>query len=99
MRDRRSRKAEEEEGRRSRKSQPRDHCRASGCPNATHEHKPYCLDHIDRMRVAQEITAQLAVREKEEKRASRLRGWQKIVMNGTRAQEIVNHVAVIGGLT
>lgn len=96
MKDRRARQAEEARGRRrERNPEPRNPCSVVGCPYKTTERKPYCLDHIGQNDHALSVAAQMKDREGEVVRVKK-RGWRAVNVHGSRAQEIVEHLAVVG---
>ena len=78
----------------------RECCRVPGCGHATTERKPYCIDHIDRLPYVKELQAELAHRDAEEMAAaSSRRGWKAVELEGSRAREIVDQLAVKGAQT
>jgi hypothetical protein len=71
-------------------------CRVKGCTTKTAENKPYCIDHIEQSPHAKRILDYLAEREVEEDRATRPSGWKRIDVNGSRAREIMEYLAIHG---
>jgi hypothetical protein len=77
---------------------PREKCQAQGCTKATTD-KDFCIDHIEFSPHAKAVLAGLDRRAEEERKATSRRGWKFVDVNGSRAQEIVEHLQSVGAQT
>lgn len=77
--------------------EPWSQCSVPGCRERTHERKPYCLTHLDKMTHAAAILRELARREAELIAAAR--SWENVDLNGSRAQEILGLLRIRGETT
>lgn len=80
----------------SRLSPRRDVCQVLGCGRSTTEHKPFCIDHLERLPYVRDLRGTLHGRESEELEATRAKGWRAVDIGGSRAREILDQLAVKG---
>lgn len=71
----------------------------AGCGRPTTERKPYCIEHLDRLPYVQDLQAELQMREAEELAAAGRKGWRAVEIDGSRAREIIDQLAVRGAQT
>jgi hypothetical protein len=74
------------------------HCQLDGCSDWTREGKPYCTDHVTHHPYVQSLMAELERRESEEQAVAK-RGARAVDIEGTAAQELVQHLRVHGKRT